>query len=218
MNSLEKLNDIEQLRVLAASIVDSYEIRVDTVCSLMIQANNLLHSFQSELDDMTNRLRINLTNSQSLRRKDFDFMIRDILDHHRKIENEAVLSLSHFQEEEQRMISSLRDLITAESHDPIEDIEARLDDMLTRQKNRENDIVRILKQIQVEQEELKTGLKKLLKKGEAVRIKDYKAMLKAIRTQQGEDNRNLFNLLDDFDLVRHRVNDQWQKIVSINYQ
>lgn len=218
MNSLEKLNDIEQLRVLAASIVDSYEIRVDTVCSLMVQANNLLHSFQSELDDMMNRLRINLTNSQSLRRKDFDFMIRDILDHHRKIENEAILGLSHFQEEEQRMISSLRDLITAESHDPIEDIEALLDDMLTRQKNRENDIVRTLKQIQVEQEELKTGLKKLLEKGETVRIKDYKAMLKAIRTQQGEDNRNLFNLLDDFDLVRNRVNDQWQKIVSINYQ
>src|SRR3989339_265865 len=113
MNSLEKLNDVEQLRVLAASIVDSYEIRVDTVCSLMIQAGNLLHSFQSELDDMMNRLRINLTNSQSLRRKDFDFMIRDILDHHRKIENEAILSLSHFQEEEQGMILSLRDLITA---------------------------------------------------------------------------------------------------------
>ena len=62
------------------------------------------------------------------------------------------------------------------------------------------------------------SLKKLLEKGEAVRIKDYKAMLKAIRTQQGEGNRNLFNLLDDFDLVRNRVNDQWQKIVSINYQ
>ncbi|OGR23133.1 MAG: hypothetical protein A2277_06295 [Desulfobacterales bacterium RIFOXYA12_FULL_46_15] len=218
MNSLEKLNDVEQLRVLAASIVDSYEIRVDTVCSLMIQAGNLLHSFQSELDDMMNRLRINLTNSQSLRRKDFDFMIRDILDHHRKIENEAILSLSHFQEEEQGMILSLRDLITAESHDSTHDIEALLDDMLTRQKKRENDIVRTLKQIQVEQEELKTGLKKLLEKGEAVRIKDYKAMLKAIRTQQGEGNRNLFNLLDDFDLVRNRVNDQWQKIVSINYQ
>lgn len=218
MNSLEKLNDVEQLRLLAASIVDSYEIRVDTVCSLMVQASNLLHSFQSELDDMMDRLRINLTNSQSLRRKDFDFMIRDILDHHRKIENEAILGLSHFQEEEQRMISSLRDLITAESHDSIHDIEALLDDMLTRQKNRENDIVRTLKQIQVEQEELKTGLKKLLEKGETVRIKDYKAMLKAIRTQQGEDNRNLFNLLDDFDLVRNRVNDQWQKIVSISYQ
>ena len=218
MNSIEKLNDVEQLRVLAASIVDSYEIRVDTVCSLMIQAGNLLHSFQSELDDMMNRLRINLTNSQSLRRKDFDFMIRDILDHHRKIENEAILSLSHFQEEEQGMILSLRDLITAESHDSTHDIEALLDDMLTRQKKRENDIVRTLKQIQVEQEELKTGLKKLLEKGEAVRIKDYKAMLKAIRTQQGEGNRNLFNLLDDFDLVRNRVNDQWQKIVSINYQ
>ncbi|OGR11527.1 MAG: hypothetical protein A2097_01785 [Desulfobacula sp. GWF2_41_7] len=184
----------------------------------MIQAGNLLHSFQSELDDMMNRLRINLTNSQSLRRKDFDFMIRDILDHHRKIENEAILSLSHFQEEEQGMILSLRDLITAESHDSTHDIEALLDDMLTRQKKRENDIVRTLKQIQVEQEELKTGLKKLLEKGEAVRIKDYKAMLKAIRTQQGEGNRNLFNLLDDFDLVRNRVNDQWQKIVSINYQ
>ncbi|MBU1340511.1 MAG: hypothetical protein KKE44_10385 [Proteobacteria bacterium] len=216
MDTLEKLDGTRQLRVLAASIVDSYEIRVDTVCSLMSQANNFLHSFQLELDEMINRLRINLTNSQSLRRKDFDSMIHDILDRHRKIENEAILSLSNFQEEEQEMIRSLRDLIAFRSQNPNKDIEALLEDMLIQQKNREHDIVRILKQIQVEQEELKTGLKKLLEKGEDIRIKDYKAMLNAIRTQHSEYNRELFDLLDDFDLVRNRVNDQWQKIVSTN--
>ncbi|MBU1344141.1 MAG: hypothetical protein KKE44_20835 [Proteobacteria bacterium] len=215
MNIL-KLDGTQQLRALAEGIVDSYETRVDTVCSLMTQANNFLHSFQIELDDMMNRLRINLTNSQSLRRKDFDSMIQDILEHHRKIENEATLSLSNFQEEEQEMVLSLRDLVAFKSHDPIEDIEALLEDMLIRQKNREHGIVRILKQIQVEQEELKTGLKRLLEKGEDIRIKDYKAMLKAVRTQQSEYNRELFDLLDDFDLVRNRVNDQWQKIAAIN--
>ena len=218
MNTLEKLKGTEQLRILAVSIVDSYEIRVDTICSLLTQANNFLHSFQSELDDMMKCLRINLANSQSLRRRDFDSMIQDILDHHQKIRNEANLGLSNFQEEEQEMILSLRDMVTGKSHDPIVDVEAMLEDMLTRQKNREHDIIRILKHIQVEQEELKTGLKKLLEKGENIRIKDYKAMLKAIRTQQGEYNQELFKLLDDFDLVRNRVNDQWQKVVSINYQ
>ena len=218
MTTLEKLKDTEQLRILAVSIVDSYEIRVDTICSLLTQVNNFLHSFQSELADMMNCLRINLANSQSLRRRDFDSMIRDILDHHQKIENEANLSLSNFQKEEQEMIMSLRDIITGKSHDRIEDGEAMLEHMLTRQKNREHDIIRILKHIQVEQEELKTGLKKLLEKGENIRIKDYKAMLKAIRAQQSEYNQDLFKILDDFDLVRNRVNDQWQKVVSINYQ
>ncbi len=113
---------------------------------------------------------------------------------------------------------SLRDIITGKSHDRIEDGEAMLEHMLTRQKNREHDIIRILKHIQVEQEELKTGLKKLLEKGENIRIKDYKAMLKAIRAQQSEYNQDLFKILDDFDLVRNRVNDQWQKVVSINSQ
>ncbi|MBU0465628.1 MAG: hypothetical protein KKD21_03555 [Proteobacteria bacterium] len=218
MTTLEKLKDTEQLRILAVSIVDSYEIRVDTICSLLTQVNNFLHSFQSELADMMNCLRINLANSQSLRRRDFDSMIRDILDHHQNIENEANLSLSNFQKEEQEMIMSLRDIITGKSHDRIEDGEAMLEHMLTRQKNREHDIIRILKHIQVEQEELKTGLKKLLEKGENIRIKDYKAMLKAIRAQQSEYNQDLFKILDDFDLVRNRVNDQWQKVVSINSQ
>jgi len=215
MNTPEKFNE-EQLRVLAAGIVDSYEIRVETVCSLLTQANNFLHSFQLELDDMMNRLRINLTNFQSLRRKDFDSMIQDVLDHQREIENKAVLCLSNFHKEEQEMIGALRNIVSAQGHDPIEDIEVMLEDMLTRQKNRELDIVKTLKQIQAEQEELKTGLKRLLEKGEDIRIKDYKAMLKAIRTQQGKDSRDLFDLLDDFDLVRNRVNDQWQKIVSMN--
>jgi len=218
MNTLEQLKSTEQLRKLAKSIVDSYEIRVDTICSLLTQANNFLHSFQTELDDMMKCLRINLANSQSLRRRDFYSMIQDILDHHQTIRNEVNLGLSSFQEAEQQMILSLKDMITGNSHNPIEDLEAKLQDMVTRQKNREHDIVRLLKHIQVEQEELKTGLKNLLEKGENIRIKDYKAMLKAIRTQQGEYNQDLFKLLDDFDLVRNRVNDQWQKIVTINYQ
>jgi len=150
---------------LAAGIVDSYEIRVETVCSLLTQANNFLHSFQLELDDMMNRLRINLTNFQSLRRKDFDSMIQDVLDHQREIENKAVLCLSNFHKEEQEMIGALRNIVSAQGHDPIEDIEVMLEDMLTRQKNRELDIVKTLKQIQAEQEELKTGLKKVIGKG-----------------------------------------------------
>ncbi|WP_024336578.1 hypothetical protein [Desulfotignum balticum] len=215
MDTLKKTKNTDQLKILAVSIVDSYEIRVNTIYSLLTQANNLLHSFQSELADMINLLRINLANSQSLRRKDFDAMIQNILDHHQKIENEANLSLSAFQKEEQAMIISLRDIIMGNSPDRIEDIEAMLDQMLKRQENREHDIIKILKHIQVEQEELKTGLKRLLKKGENIRIKDYKAMIKAIRAQQGDYNQYLFDLLDDFDLVRDRVNDQWQKVVSI---
>ena len=48
------------VKELAVSIIDSYEMRVSTVTTLMTQANNLLKSFQIEMEDMITQLRDNL--------------------------------------------------------------------------------------------------------------------------------------------------------------
>jgi len=110
------------LRALANSIIDSYEMRVKTVGALMNQANQLLGSFQLEIEDMTACLRDNLAKSESLRKKDFDSMMSSVIELCRQTEEEAAGNLKRFQAEEEEMISRLRNIVLSRNRSSLEDI------------------------------------------------------------------------------------------------
>ena len=202
------------MKGLAVSIIDSYEIRVSTVTMLMTQANNLLKSFQIEMKEMITQLRDNLAKSESLRKKDFDIMIRALVDRMREIEQEAEDRFIQFQQEESEMIGRFRRLVSGESPAVTEDMETLREDVLTRQKERERRIVNGLKQFQIAQEELRSGLKTLLLKGHGVRIKDLKQMLRTIQVHQCFCEPEIITFLDNFDAVRDRVQNQWRDVLA----
>jgi hypothetical protein len=202
------------MKGLAVSIIDSYEMRVSTVTLLMTQANNLLKSFQIEMEDMITQLRDNLAKSESLRKKDFDIMIGALVDRMREIEREAEVRFNQFQQEESEMIGRFRRLVSGESPVVAEDMETLREDILTRQKERERRIVNGLKQFQIAQEEFRSGLKTLLQKGNGVRIKDLKLMLRTIQVHQCFREPEIIALLDSFDAVRDRVQNQWREVLA----
>jgi hypothetical protein len=200
----------EELRALANSVIDSYEMRVRTVNGLMEQAYGFLRSFQMELEEMIDRLRDNLAKGESLRKKDFDRMMADFTERRMSHQLTAEDVLSRFQKEEMEMIDRLRKIIVSGGRSNLKDMEVIRDDILKRQKEREAGVIQALKRIQVEQEEVKAAIKRLLSKGEDVRIKDFKLMLKSLRVQQGAQDTQLGGMLEDLDLARSRVQSQWQ--------
>lgn len=204
----------EELRTLANSIIDSYEMRVRTVNGLMEQAFRFLRTFQMELEEMIIRLRDNLARGESLRKKDFERMMRDFAERRRFHQAEAEEVLARFQEEEMEMIERLRKITLSGSRSNIKDMEVIRDDILKRQKERETGLIQALKRIQVEQEELKAAIKQLLTRGEDVRIKDFKLMLKSLRAQQGARDTQLGRMLEDLDLARSKIESQWQAVVA----
>jgi len=206
----------EDLRELANSIIDAYEMRVSTVSTLMNQAYHFIKDFQVELEDMIVQLRDNLAKAESLRKKDFDHMITDIIERRREKEEEAKQSLKLFQEQEEEMISRLRKIILDGKGSSLEDIKAIKDDISGRQKEREKNIIKALKCFQIEQEGLKTALKNLLSKGEGLKFKDFKIMLKSLKTQQSDRDAELINMLDEFDVVRDKVQTQWQTVARVS--
>jgi len=206
----------EELRVLANSVIDSYEMRVRTVNGLMEQAYGFLRSFQLELEEMIDRLRENLAKGESLRKKDFDRLMEDFTERRRSHQAKAEEVLGRFQEKEMQMIDRLRKIIVSGGRSNLKDMELIREDILKRQKERETSVIQTLKRIQVEQEELKTGIKRLLNKGEAVKIRDFKLMIKSLRVQQGERDTQLGRMLEDLDLARTRVQSQWQSVVNVS--
>ncbi len=204
----------ENLRNLANSIIDSYEMRVKTVNNLMEQAYHFLESFHTELQEMMVQLKDNLAKSESLRKKDFDRMMSGLTARRNAREEEAERVFQNFHKEEKEMIGRLRNVIVSGGRPNLDDMEIIKEDILKRQKERETGIVQALKRIQMEQEELKTALKKLLLKGETVKLKDFKLMLKSLKVQQGVRDNQVGRLLEDLDLVRERVRSQWQTAVA----
>jgi hypothetical protein len=204
----------ERLKALANSVIDSYEMRVRTVNGLMEQAYAFLRSFELELEEMIGRLRDNLARGESLRKADFDRMMADLTEKRlsRQLAAEAVLS--RFQREEMEMIDRLRTIIVSGGHSSLNDMEAIRDDILNRQRERETGVVQALKRIQVEQEELRTAIKSLLSKGESIKIRDFKRMLKSLRVQQVDQNAQIDGMIADLDLARSRVQSQWQAVVG----
>ena len=206
----------EELRALANSIIDSYEVRVNTVNTLMAQANNILKGFQIELEEMVVCLRNNLARSESLRKKDFEYMIKDVIERRRQREQEAEQSFKLFQEEEEEMIALLRDIIFSENSSSSDALEAIREDILKRQKMREKKIVKSLKSFQVEQEEMKVAIKRLLSKGDNVKIKEFKTMVNALRVQQSDHDTEMMRMLEDFDVVRDKVQTQWHAVARVS--
>ena len=204
----------EDLKSLASSIIDSYEVRMKTVNGLMEQSYRFLRSFQTELEDMIIRLRDNLAKAESLRKKDFDHMMADLTERRVSQEKEAENVFSRFQEEEMAMVDRLRKVITSKGGSRLEDMEVIREDILKRQKERESGIIQVLKRIQVEQEELKVALKRLLEKGESVRVRDFKVMLKSLRAQQGVRDNQFGRMLEELAMVRDKVQSQWQTVVT----
>ena len=205
------------LRVLANSIIDSYEMRVKTVGALMNQANQLLRSFQLEIEDMMVSLRKNLAKSESLRKKDFDSMMNSVTEVRCRTEKEAEENLKRFRVEEEEMISRLRSIVLSGSGSSLEDdIKAIKEDIMKRQKEREKDIIRALKRFQIEQEDIRVALKNLLLKGENVKIKDLKNMLKSLSVQQSDRDAEMISILEGFEVAREKVQTQWQEVSRVS--
>ena len=202
----------EDLKALAYSIIDSYEIRVRTVNGLMDQAYHFLRSFQMELEEMVAQLRDNLAKGESLRKKDFDRMMGDLTTRWKSQEDKVEEVFDCFKKEEMDMIARLRKIIISGNRSKPEDMEVISVDILERQKEREASIIKIFKQFQVEQEEFKTAFKNLLSKGEAVRVKDFKLMLKSLRAQHWTRDTEFSHMIEDLETVRTGVQAQWEKV------
>jgi hypothetical protein len=202
----------ENLKTLANSILDSYETRVRTVNVLMYQSYHFFKEYQLELEEMMERLKDNLARAESLRKRDFDHMMRDITKRQRSQEEGAEEVFERFKEEEAEMIGRLRKIIISGNRSNLEDVEAIREDILKRQKERENSIIRVLKRFQIEQKELGIALKRLLSKGEYVRIKDFKLMLKSLSAQHGIRDTELDHMMEDLEMVRNCVQAEWQAV------
>jgi PHD/YefM family antitoxin component YafN of YafNO toxin-antitoxin module len=204
----------ENLSDLADSILDAYAVRVETINALMTQAYFFLCAYQDELEDMMRRLQENLAKVGSLRKVDFERMTKDVLASQATQARNVKACLQSFQAEENEMIRRLKAILRQQGEDRINNIKVIRQDIFRRQKDREQVILMSLKEFQISQEELRESVKPLLRKGDRIKLQDFRDMLRALKTHQARKDNDILNTLQALGTVREKVRSRWQAVLG----
>lgn len=167
---------------IAQDIVASYEARIKVIQAIADDTRGLLEEFREKREKMSRELKEALSQHESLRKKDFDKMMEDILIAQKTREENVKQMLADFQEQEMKVVE---------------------------------------------------GLREMLKKGEKLRLKDFKKTLAKIREEQeirqketpGRINVELATMrsevqemLENFKKEREKVASEWKGLTILTAQ
>ena len=99
------------LKNLAGDIIASYDTRVRVVGEIVEDTHKMLDGFREKREEMSESLREVLAKFESLRKKDFNAMMQDILLTQKKREESVKKILADFRKEEIRVAERLRELL-----------------------------------------------------------------------------------------------------------
>lgn len=204
----------KEILSIVGNIIDSYETKVKTVTSLITLVFQKIKDIQQEEISMAGRLKDILAKNRSLRRKDFDTMISDIQLQQTRREKEINRIVRDICQEEKETVTKLRELITGKSPSAFEEFMVLKMKMLEQPKERERKLIRMLKNFHQDQQQLCMAFRKLLEKGPSIRIKDFRAMIKAFRVEHQEEISGIDEILEELERVREDINSRWQKVIA----
>lgn len=204
----------EDMKRVADEIVSSYQSRISEVAAIIDNTHQLLEDFKTKRNEMSNQLKETLAKEESLRKKDFDNMIGEILSHQDEREQQVKGLLKTFFEEQKEIAETIKKNLSEGQKVRINDFKKMLQDIQARQKARENEVSTTLKEFQEDYKETAESLRSLLNKGEAIRIKDFKEMLKQMRLRQVERKEEVKKRLDGFTKEQQDMASEWYKITK----
>ena len=187
------MGKIEDMRKLTEEIISSYESRIFTVGAIVDDTYQVIDDLRAKRNIMSSQLKETLAHEGSLRKKDFDNMMKDIFSIQEEREKEVRDLLKIYLEEQKETAKDIRENFKKNETARIagekirgNDFRKMLDDIRTKQTSRENELCEMLKEFRREHKETSESYRNLLSKEKAVRVKDVKMMLKNINAKRME--------------------------------
>lgn len=210
----------QELRSFAQDFITSYDARISAVETIWEAAYDMLDDLKHEIEKRIAQIRETLAKSQSLRKRDFDAMMKEILSQQDEREKKVKDMLKDYLKEQKEMANVLKEGLAKSESIKIDDFRGIIKEIQARQEEKEVEVRKTLADFRREQEEMSQELKKLLANGESLRIKDFKAMIKAIQAREKERRKEVAqikreanNMLADFHRERNEMVSNWQKLV-----
>jgi len=206
---------VEDMKRVAEEIVSSYQSRISTVATIIDDTHQILDDFKIKRNEISNQLKETLARGESLRKKDFDNMMKDILSHQDEREKRVKELLKTFFEEQKEVAEIIKKSLTGVEKIRIDDFKKMLQDIQAKQRTRENEVSVMLKEFQTEYKEMAESLRSLLDKREAIRIKDFKDVMGNIRSRQLERAKEVRTRLDESRKERQDGLLEWNRLTAV---
>ena len=206
---------VEDMKRVAEEIVSSYQSRISTVATIIDNTHQILDDFKIKRNEISNQLKETLARGESLRKKDFDNMMKDILSYQDEREKRVKELLKTFFEEQKEVAEIIKKSLTGAGKIRIDDFKKMLQDIQAKQRTRENEVSVMLKEFQTEYKEMAESLRSLLDKREAIRIRDFKDVMRNIRSRQIERAKEVRTRLDEFRKERQDGLLEWNRLTAV---
>jgi hypothetical protein len=182
------------------SVFSSYEARIQNIESIFNIFHRILKDSQEsvfgtthERESISTKLRESLARNESLRKKDFDNMMQEILSIQNQRENEIRDLLHGYLNAQKEMAHALRNnlaeikisLVKGEAR-RAEKFQVLIKEILDRQEMRKKEVISKLEEFQKERKALESRLKELLAKGRELEIRDFKLAVKDFKNKEEE--------------------------------
>ena len=207
VNIMDKVEDMKRV---TEEIICSYESRIVDIGKIIDDTHHLLNTFKAKRMLMNTQLQETLAREGSLRKKDYDSMMEDIFSHQDTREKQIRTLLKNYLEEQKNVARSIHDnfknnrtLRAEEEKTRIAEFRNVLNEIQEKQKSREKEIREMLKQFRQEHRETAESLQELLRKGESVRVKDLKVLMKNIQVKRIERREEI-----------KQMGDQWREFTD----
>ena len=221
----------DDMKNIVENVISSYEARIQSIGAIFDSTHQLLEGFQDGLLDtrgerekINAELRENLARNESLRKKDFDNMMQDILSAQEQREKQVKSLLKNYLNEQREIANALgeslgnvKDALSKGETQRVKEFQATITEILAEQEQRKQEVSSELKEFQKNQHEMAKRLKELLAKGRKLRIKDLKSVLAEFKiqhkeriAQQKERKEEVQNMLGGFKKERTKAAENWQ--------
>jgi DNA repair exonuclease SbcCD ATPase subunit len=169
------MSTVEQMRNVAQNLIVSYDARVDAIGTLIDDTYQILEDFKNKRVKLSAELKETLAKRESLRKKDFDRMTNGVLLNQEEKEKEVKESLKNFIKEQKKQAGELKDAVIKGEAERTKKAQVEIEKGIA-------EIKELLKDFCEQQEELTDRLRKLLTKGNDLKIRDFKDMIQNLQT------------------------------------
>lgn len=168
---------------LAREVVACYETRISSVEQVIAATHETLEMFRDQREELRGRLREALAKTASLRRRDFDAMMRGLLALQERRQERVKGMVRLYLTEQRAAARSLGEALAGRETNMV-NVAARLRAFGATQEARASEFRSALAEFRREQERVTSALDQLLSNGPAIRVTDLRATLKTIQPQQ----------------------------------
>jgi len=130
---------------LSQEIINLYDRIVDRVVTLKEETRQTVKGFKEEQNELREKLKEKLAKGESLRKKDFDLLIKDIIEKRKQRVQDVARMIEQFKTEEEEMAKGLRHLLANGEEVRIKDFKQMLAGIRARQEERKPEVEELTK-------------------------------------------------------------------------